>query len=122
MIPPPQPDSITFTFLLGGKSVCGQEQRPDRCEDCSEMPNCVLDCFYDALSKGVGCASQSSAPTEREIRDKVLNEIFKWLCDMDGGNVVLNFKLGLYSSPQPFNSTGLIHKLIELRTTPEAHR
>jgi len=66
MIPPPQPDSITFTFLLGGKSVCGQEQRPDRCEDCSEMPNCVLDCFYDALSKGVGCASQSSAPTERE--------------------------------------------------------
>ena len=77
MIPPPQPDSITFTFLLGGKSGGGQEQRPDRCEDCSEMPNCVLDCFYDALSKGVGCASQSSAPTEQEIRDKVLKILEK---------------------------------------------
>lgn len=48
-------------------------------------------------------------------RDKVLKEIFAWLCDMDGGDCVLNFELGLFSSPQPFNTVGLIHKLLELQ-------
>jgi len=80
----------------------------------------------DKIHEGIGelikTIRSRPAPTEQEICEKVLNKIFKWLCDMDGGDVVLNFKLGLYSSPQPFNSTGLIHKLIELRTTPEAHR
>lgn len=69
----PHPSSITFTFLLDGKSVCGQEHRPDRCEDCSEMPNCVLDCFYDALSKQDGCdSSAKSAGAE-------LDDIAQWI-------------------------------------------
>jgi len=47
----PQRDSVTFTFLLGGNSVCGMDGKPESCTDCSEMPNCVLDCFYEVLSR-----------------------------------------------------------------------
>lgn len=71
MIAEPHPSSITFTFLLDGNSVCGQEHRPDRCEDCSEMSNCVLDCFYDALSKGDGCDNPANTA------DTVLNEVLE---------------------------------------------
>ena len=63
----PHPKSITFTFYLEGRTVCGQEQRPERCEDCSEMSNCILDCFYDALSKGDDC--DSSAKESSDVLD-----------------------------------------------------
>ena len=103
----PQPKSITFTFLLDGKSVCGQEQRPDRCEDCSEMPNCILDCFYDALSKGEGCVNHSNA-TER---DKVLAKIQK---------ITSMWNNGSPDDDEVLQELGLLED--ELRTTPEAHR
>jgi hypothetical protein len=49
-------------------------------------------------------------------REKMLDEIFTWLCDCEGGDVVFNPKLGLFSSPQPFNTVGLVHKLLSLRS------
>jgi hypothetical protein len=44
-------EEVRMIIQLGGKSVCGSEFRPDSCTDCSELPNCVLDVFYEQLTK-----------------------------------------------------------------------
>jgi hypothetical protein len=73
-----------------------------------------------SLNAMIRSRSHSSAQSEQEIRqderEKVIKDIFTWLCDMNGGDTVLNFELGLFSSPQPFNTAGLVHKLAELRS------
>jgi len=73
MTPPAQKErnEVCFTFLLGGNSVCGMEEKPDSCTDCSELSNCVLDMFYEELHKpihtGAGCG------------DAVLDDIAQWI-------------------------------------------
>lgn len=49
-----------------------------------------------------------------QARGDVLKEIFAWLCDPDGGDMVYNPKGGLFSIPSPFNAVGLVHKLESL--------
>ena len=44
-------DKVNFTFLLGGKSVCGQENKPDNCLDCDKLTNCVMDMFHESVGK-----------------------------------------------------------------------
>ena len=44
-------DKITITISLTGKNECGNDDRPESCLVCSELPNCVLDTFYDAVNK-----------------------------------------------------------------------
>ena len=44
-------DEVTFTFFLGGKLVCGQEDKPDSCLECNELASCVMDMFQEAVSK-----------------------------------------------------------------------
>lgn len=44
------PETITITIELGGKPVCGMEGKPESCLDCSELPNCVLDNFYETTA------------------------------------------------------------------------
>jgi len=44
------PETIEITVELGGKSVCGMDEKPESCLDCSELPNCVLDNFYETLA------------------------------------------------------------------------
>jgi hypothetical protein len=44
------PKTIEVTVELGGRSVCGMEDKPDSCLDCSELPNCVLDNFYATIA------------------------------------------------------------------------
>lgn len=44
-------DKVTITISLTGKNECGNDDRPESCLDCSELPNCVLDTFYDAVNK-----------------------------------------------------------------------
>lgn len=56
---PSEGETVTVQVSLCGKSVCGQEQRPDSCLKCSELPNCVLDLFYEKVSK-----IQTAAPSK----------------------------------------------------------
>ena len=49
---PAAPDeSVTIRIGLRGFEECGMDSKPEQCDKCSELPNCVLDCFYDALTK-----------------------------------------------------------------------
>ena len=66
-------NEVTFTFFLGGNSVCGQEDKPDSCLNCDKLTSCVMDVFYEALEKGsrpVGIVSWTES-----IRDNNLHHI-----------------------------------------------
>jgi hypothetical protein len=43
-------DYVYFRFALSGKSICGDEQKPESCRDCTDLSNCAIEMFYDALS------------------------------------------------------------------------
>ena len=51
----------------------------------------------------------------REERMRVLKEIMDWITSCEGGDVVFNLEMGLFSGPSNFNTVGLIHKLLSLR-------
>lgn len=44
-------DEVTFTFHLGGNSVCGQEDKPDSCLECDKLTSCVMDMFHEAVER-----------------------------------------------------------------------
>ena len=43
-------DKITITFSLSGRSECGDKDKPESCLDCSDLHECVMNTFYDAVS------------------------------------------------------------------------
>ena len=89
-------------------------KHPLRCETCKKdqdirCPDGDTDStMREQVSEDCGLCCHSAS-------SDVMDELMKWICDCDGGDVAFNPKLGLFSSPQPFNTIGLIHKIAELR-------
>jgi hypothetical protein len=66
-------DEVTFTFLLGGKLVCGQEDKPDSCLECDKLASCVMDMFYEAVGRNesdMAYKKESDKLKESESNDK----------------------------------------------------
>jgi hypothetical protein len=80
-------------------------------EDCIHINVCHIVGEYGSK----GCVKSCPEYVVHSASSDVLDELMKWICDCDGGDVAFNPKLGLFSSPQPFNTIGLIHKIAELR-------
>jgi hypothetical protein len=95
-------------------SVAGAIMKPNSSEGVAPEPDYSRHNPRIELRKV--CEQEAHDATIRQDeREKVLEEIMVWLCDCDGGDVVYNPKLGLFSSPGNFNTVGLIYKIKSLR-------
>jgi hypothetical protein len=85
----------------------------DPCTDngCTDTEDCDEICQHSRI--------YSPAQMQEAENKRVLQAIFDWLFDGEGGDIVFNAKLGLYSVPENFDAVGLIHKLYALKLPAE---
>ena len=107
---------IIYDYELG--HVC------DCAKDCSEYEDNEEAIRYRML----GLFKEQYDRTIREAatlaeNKRVLDAILTWICDCNGGDMVYNLKLGLFSVPENFNALGLVYAIEYLRLPqpPEEH-